>query len=300
MKAKGSEAVAGSDSYRHRPAPGAADLHVHTTHSDGLCSPCEVVVAAARVGLKGLAITDHDTVSALPIARSEAAWWGIELISGVELTSEYERRELHILGYFINDRDETLLEAMTLLRAARLERLRSIIAQLKALGLSLEEETLRQAFPYAILGRRHVAELLARTGQVPTVREAFRRYLGDGGPGCVDKLRLSVARAIELIRSAGGIPALAHPPADLRESTIRILIEQGLRAIEVDGPGFSRALSRRLQAQAVRLGLIAVAGSDFHAASGPGRWVGAITTGHTQLECLRAACLPLSRSSASA
>ena len=96
-------------SSRHRPARGAADLHVHTTHSDGACSPCEVVVAAARVGLGAVAITDHDTVSALPIARPEAAWWGIELIAGVELTCEFEGRELHILGHFIRDDDRGTL-----------------------------------------------------------------------------------------------------------------------------------------------------------------------------------------------
>ena len=90
IKPRPNKAVTATASSRHRPSPGAADLHVHTTQSDGACSPCEVVVAAARVGLGALAITDHDTVSALAVARPEAAWWGIELITGVELTSEYE------------------------------------------------------------------------------------------------------------------------------------------------------------------------------------------------------------------
>jgi 3',5'-nucleoside bisphosphate phosphatase len=288
MKPKANNAGAANGSSRYRPSPGAADLHVHTTHSDGACSPCEVVVAAARVGLGALAITDHDTVSALEVARPEAAWWGIELISGVELTSEYEGHELHILGYFIRDDDRALVEAMAFLRDGRSERIRNMVAQLRALGFSIEEQGLRRAFPRAVLGRRHVAEFLAGTGQVASLREAFLRYLGDGRPACVDKPRLDAARAIALIEGAGGVSALAHPPVKLRESTLCALAELGLRAIEVDGPGFSQSLSRRIQAQAVRLGLTGVAGSDFHAFDRPGRWVGAITTGHDQVECLRA------------
>ena len=289
MNPKANKAAAVAASSRHRPSRGAADLHVHTTHSDGACSPCEVVVAAARVGLGAVAITDHDTVSALPIARPEAAWWGIELIAGVELTCEFEGRELHILGYFIRDDDPALCEAMNLLRAGRIERLRTMTERLRALGVSISEEALRQTFPRSVLGRRHVALYLVRTGQVATLRDAFLEYLGDGCPACADKVRLEAGRAIAMIDSAGGVSALAHPPADLKEFTLRTLLDFGLRAIEVDGPGFSRSLSRRLHAQADRLGLIGIAGSDFHASDRPGRWVGAITTDRDQFERLRTA-----------
>ncbi len=226
---KPSKAVAAGLSSRHRPSRGAADLHVHTTHSDGVCSPCEVVVAAARVGLGALAITDHDTVSALEIARAEAAWWGIELIPGVELTSEFEGRELHILGYFIRDDDQALLEAMEFLRRGRVSRLRAMVARLKTLGLFIDDEALRRAFPRAVLGRRHLAEFLVRTGQVKNLRVAFLEYLGDGCPACVDKTRLDAGRAIALVQAAGGVAALAHPPVGLRESALRALVELGLR-----------------------------------------------------------------------
>ena len=221
MTVKPDKAVAASLSSRHRPSPGAADLHVHTTHSDGVCSPCEVVVAAARVGLGALAITDHDTVSALEIARPEAAWWGIELIPAVELTSEFEGRELHILGYFIRDDDQALLEAMEFLRRGRVSRLHAMVTRLKELSLFIDDEALRRAFPRAVLGRRHLAEFLVRTGQVKNLRAAFLEYLGDGCPACVDKTRLDAGRAIALVQAAGGVAALAHPPVGLRESTLR-------------------------------------------------------------------------------
>ena len=135
MKPNPRKAAAATAPSRHRHVvDGAADLHVHTTHSDGVCSPCEVVVAAARVGLAALAITDHDTVSALAVARPEAARWGIELIAGVELTCEHDGRELHILGHFIRDDDPALLEAMASLRAGRTERLEAMAARLRDAG----------------------------------------------------------------------------------------------------------------------------------------------------------------------
>jgi 3',5'-nucleoside bisphosphate phosphatase len=290
-----------------------ADLHVHTTHSDGVCSPCEVVVAAARVGLSALAITDHDTVSALAVARPEAARWGVELIAGVELTCVYNERalrqspdhqagsdgaspsrgyddrELHILGHFIRDDDPPLVAAMAALRDGRARRVEAMAARLEALGLSIDLDAVRRAFPCATLGRRHLADYLTRTRQVASMREVFARYLGDRGPACVAKPRLDARRAIALIGAAGGVAALAHPPHDFRHSTFQALVADGMRAVEIDGPGFSTGKSRRLRALAGRLGLVGIAGSDFHAPDRAGRWVGAITTPRDVLERLREA-----------
>ena len=163
MKPNPRNAAAAIPHSPHQHAGYGADLHVHTTHSDGVCSPCEVVVAAARVGLAALAITDHDTVSALAVARPEAARWGIELIPGVELTCGHDGRELHILGHFIRDEDPALLEAMASLRAGRDQRIEAMAARLQTLGLSIDLDAVRRAFPRASLGRRHLAEYLART-----------------------------------------------------------------------------------------------------------------------------------------
>jgi 3',5'-nucleoside bisphosphate phosphatase len=266
-----------------------ADLHVHTTHSDGVCSPCEVVIAAARVGLGALAITDHDTVSALAVARPEAERWNIELVAGVELTSQYDEREIHILGYFVRDDDPALCTAMEWLRSDRTRRIELMVERLQTLGLSINLNAVRRIFPRATLGRRHLADYLARSHQVASTREVFSRFLGDGRPACVNKLRLDSDQAICLIRGAGGVAALAHPAYDLRESRLQVLADQGLHAIEVDGPGFSNGKSQRLRAWANRFGLVGIAGSDFHAADRPGRWVGAITTSFDNLERLRQA-----------
>jgi len=247
------------------------------------------VIAASRVKLSALAITDHDTTSALPVARPEAERWGIELVAGVELTCDWNGREVHLLGYFFRDDDPALRSAMAGLCASRSARIEAISVKLAKLGLSIDLAALRRAFPRAILGRRHLADYLVRTGQIATLREAFARYLADGRPACVEKSRLPIDRAIALVRGAGGAAALAHPPHDLRESALQALVEQGLGAVEVDGPGFSPGRSRRLRVWADRAGLIAIAGSDFHAADRPGRWVGAITTQPDDLERLRRA-----------
>jgi 3',5'-nucleoside bisphosphate phosphatase len=278
-----------SPSARRHNRNGAADLHVHTTHSDGVCSPCEVVIAAARVGLAALAITDHDTISALAVARPESLRWGIELVAGVELTCGQNGRELHILGYFIGDDDFSLLNTMASLRAGRAQRIETMAARLQTLGLSINLDVVRRVFPRANLSRRHLADYLVRTQQVNNTREVFIRYLGDGCPACVDKPRLEASRAIALIQGAGGVAALAHSPYDFRQFELQALVDHGMNAIEVDGPGFSTSKSRRIRTWAERFKLIGIAGSDFHAGDRPGRWVGAITTSRNDLERLRKA-----------
>lgn len=269
--------------------PRSADLHVHTTHSDGACSPGEVVRAAADRGLAALAITDHDTVSALAIARPEADRLGIELVPGIELTAERDGREVHVLGHFVRETAPALVDAAGWIREGRGERLRAMVDRLEAIGLRVDLVSLGRAFPRASLGRKHLADWLVRTGQAAGRREVFARYLGDGGPADVPKPRVPWAEAIRLIRGAGGVAGLAHPNRGLTESTLRAFVEAGLGSIEVDGPGISPALGRRLRAWAERFGLVPIAGTDFHAPDRPGAWVGRITTPEGDLERLRLA-----------
>jgi len=267
---------------------GAADLHVHTTHSDGVCSPGEVVQAAANLRLGALAITDHDTLSAIAVAQPDADRLGVELVAGIELTAERDGREVHILGHVIRPDDPTLAKAVGAIRAARADRLRALVDRLGELGLRVDLEGLRRAFPRATLGRKHLADYLARTGQVADRRSAFDRWLGDDGPATVPKPRLPWAQAIALIRGAGGVAGLAHPPYDLQEATLRSYAEGGLGAVEVAGPGVDRRRGERWRGWAVAIGLVPIAGSDFHAADRPGRWLGSITTPAADLERLRA------------
>jgi predicted metal-dependent phosphoesterase TrpH len=264
-------------------------LHVHTTHSDGVCSPGEVVRAAAAVGLAALAITDHDTLSALAVARPEADRLGLELVDGIELSAEYEGREIHLLGYFVRTDDPNLATAVSNLRKARARRLVDMADRLTALGVWVDLDALAQAFPRATLGRRHLADWLVRTNQVADRRQAFARFLGDHGPAQVPKPLVPWRDAIKLVRGAAGIAALAHPPYDFSLHDLQELAEGGLGALEVAGPAIGKRHGHRWRVWADQLGLVPIAGSDFHAADRAGRWVGAITTAIADLERLRVA-----------
>ncbi len=286
MKAPGRVKARGKPDRRPIRLEGA-DLHVHTTHSDGGCSPGEVVRAAANVGLGALAITDHDTLSAVAVARAEAARLGVELIPGIELTAVREGKEIHLLGHFVRDDDPDLLAICASMRDGRARRIVEMAGRLEQLGLAVDLETLRRTFPRATLGRKHLADWLVRSGQVASHREVFARYLGDDGPAHVAKPRVPWREAIALIRGAGGVAGLAHPPYDLRWDSLREMLEAGLGAIEVGGPGIDVRLGLRWRAWAVEMGLAPIAGTDFHAADRPGRWVGAITTPSADLERLR-------------
>ena len=269
------------------PLAGAADLHVHTTHSDGACTPGDVVRSAASVGLAAVAITDHDTLSAVAVARPEAERIGIELIAGIEVTAEREGKEIHLLGHFVRDDDPALLHATTDLRARRAARIEAMADRLVGIGLHIDLAAIRRAYPRATIGRKHLADWLVRTGQAASARDAFARYLGDGGPAQVPKPRLDWRLAISLIRGAGGVAGLAHPPFDLRQSMLAELAEGGLGAIEVAGPGVDRKCGLRWRGWAEEMGLAPIAGSDFHAPDRPGRWVGAVATPAEDLERLR-------------
>jgi 3',5'-nucleoside bisphosphate phosphatase len=272
----------------------AADLHVHTTHSDGSCSPGEVVRAAAAINLAALAITDHDTLSGVAVARHEANRLGVELVAGIELTAEFEGREIHLLGHFVRDDDPPLVAATSTLRSARAARLQAMTERLEHCGLWIDLDVLARAFPRATLGRKHLADWLAKTGQVSDRREAFARYLGDAGPAHVPKPRLPCDRAIALIRSAGGVAGLAHPRHDWNQRSLRELVDLGLGSIEVAGPAVGHQLGQRFRSWADRLGLVPIAGTDFHAPDRPGRWVGSTTTPAADFERLRQAAMAAS------
>lgn len=269
-----------------RVSPGA-DLHVHTTHSDGSLTPRDVVRAAAAVGLAALAITDHDTTTALPSATDEANRLGIELIPGAEVSAGHEGRELHILAYFIEPSAPGLDRLLREMSAARRERFAEMARRLSGLGFQVDADRIRSTAYRANPGRRHLGEWLVRSGQVPDLRAAFRGPLADGGPAHVPKPLAPVATVIERIRDSGGVAALAHPPYDTVLTTLRGLYDQGLQGVEVRGPGVSPGRSARLREWADRLGLAAVAGTDFHAPGGPAAWVGAITTPPADLDRLR-------------
>src|SRR5262249_39304973 len=237
-------------------------------HSDGTYTPAQVVDLACRAGLDAVAVTDHDTLGGVPAACAAAAGSSLEIVPGVEITSEYRQRELHLLGYFVALDHVGWTAALETIRHHRIERFREMIERLRSRGVSLEGEEQRvQGTPEA-LGRRHLAEMLVRARRVATVREAFLRYLGDRGDVAVPKKRLPVAEALALVREAGGVAAWAPPPYDCTLEHLTELRDLGLGAVEVEYPEIRRSRSLELRGWTERLGLAATGGSDCH---GPGR-----------------------------
>ncbi len=271
-----------------RPAAvGRADLHVHSTSSDGAYTPAEVVDLARRSGLAAVALTDHDTLDGVAPARAAAAGTGVEVIPAVEVTAEYAGRELHLLGYFVREDDAALRAALGRLQEHRVGRFREMVERLQGQGVSLSEEEVAVHAGRGSLGRRHLAALLVRARRVPTIRAAFVRYLGDCGRVAVPKLRLPAERAIALVRGAGGVAACAHPAYDGTKDRLAALRTLGLQAVEAEYPGHRPSLTRELRRLAAELALAVTGGSDCHGPGPPRRAVGACGVSAAELEALR-------------
>jgi 3',5'-nucleoside bisphosphate phosphatase len=263
---------------------GRADLHIHTTVSDGTYTPAQIVELARRSGLVAVALADHDTLAGVAPARAAAADWNLEVIAGVEISTEHEGRHLHLLGYFVDPEDAGLLAFLQQLQQQRQARFWEMVERLKHCGVSLDEEGVREQIGTASLGRRHLAQVLVQQGKASTIREAFQRWLRDGGRVPAARPALPLAQAIERVRQAGGVAALAHPSYDWTLNELARLRELGLGGIEADYPGFRPSWIRQLREWAKELGLAVTGGSDCH---GPERELGAGSITADELEGLR-------------
>jgi predicted metal-dependent phosphoesterase TrpH len=251
----------GSVSLRH----GYADLHTHTHFSDGLHSPREVIEFAARAELSWVAVTDHDSVEGLEEARGEAGRAGVGLVPGVELSVEFQGQDFHILGYWIDAADADLAALLSEVSNARIQRARRIVSRLHSVGVNLPFERVRaQARSRRYLGRPHVAHALISGGWVRTFREAFARYLGKDAPAYVPKDPLEPARALGILRKAGGVPVLAHPGAYRLDAVWDIFLREGLQGLETEHPKHSAEQAAGFRRLAGRHGLTMTGGSDFH------------------------------------
>lgn len=263
------------------------DLHVHTNMSDGTFSPEEVVRLALSRGMRALAITDHDTVAGVRRAQSEGSRIGVEVIAGVEISTQWTGGILHILGYFILPEQLELLEALNCLRRDRRRRVVEIVARLNDHDVSMTADEVNHEAVGGVPGRPHVASLLVRKGHAETVQDAFDRYLGKGAPAYVPKRKLSPEEALHVIIRAGGIPVMAHPysldeadPAQL-EAIVRGLMSHGLRGIEVYYPRHTPEQTAEFSSLARKLDLAVTGGTDFHGEIKPDIELGVFPSGHT-------------------
>ncbi len=241
-----------------------ADLHIHTTASDGDYSPEAVVRAAKAQGFSALAITDHDTLSGLAEAQKISKEIGIELLTGVEISTVHQEKEVHILGYLIDPTNEYLQEKLNLMNNYRQERIAKMVKRLNDLGYEISLNRVYEISGQGAIGRPHVAKALWEKGYIKNIKEAFLKLLSPGCPAYIPRFKITPEEAIELITTAGGIPVLAHPGINLDDDLIPYLKNTGLMGLEVWHPEHSSQMVEKYYKIATQLDLLMTGGSDWH------------------------------------
>jgi len=247
-----------------------ADLHLHTTASDGSWTPAQVVQAASERGFSVISITDHDTTDGVAEAQAAGTSLGLEVISGVEVSCENEDSdtEIHILGYYLEIDNPGLNGELTRFREARFVRAKNMVAALQEQGLNIEFERVLELSTDGSVGRPHIARALLEQGYVRSVQEAFHRYIGRDCPAYFPRYKLEPEKAIALIKEAGGVPVLAHPGLIGDDSLIPELVRAGIAGLEVYHSDHSIASQRRYKKMADDMGLLITGGSDCHGPKG--------------------------------
>ncbi|MEA1958325.1 MAG: PHP domain-containing protein [Chloroflexota bacterium] len=242
------------------------DLHLHTTASDGRITPEELVQIAAEQGIGVIAITDHDTVGGIePALCAVDCFPYVTVIPGIEINTDIHGGEVHILGYFIDYKNERLLRTLSNLRNDREIRAQKMVDKLGKLGIFIEWERVMEISDGGSIGRPHIAQAMFEGKHVSSLQDAFERYIGRNGPAYAERERLSPREAVRLIAEADGLPVLAHPATiqDI-DKTIIDLKQEGLIGIEVYYDNYNQTTIERLKMLADRYDLIATGGSDFH------------------------------------
>jgi len=240
-----------------------ADLHIHTSVSDGLITPEEAVKQAHAAGLAAVSIADHDSIGGIEPALWAGEKCGVEVIPGVELSSEIKGSELHFLGYYINWSRKWFRDKLIMLQDARRERVRRIVEKLRKLGMDISYDMVT-ALDGKVLGRPHIARLLLDLGYVKTEDEAFNRFLAFGKPAHVKKYQISPSEAIKMIKRVNGVPVLAHPVFARADDMLPELVELGLSGIEVYHSRHDAQTTKYYEQLAQKYGLLIVGGSASH------------------------------------
>lgn len=266
-----------------------ADLHVHTFYSDSTFSPEEVVSCARDKGLDAIAICDHDCVDGIEPCMEAARKDGIdiEIVPGIELTTEKDDMEIHMLGYFVDWRNAEFQKRLKVIQDERVDRVFKMAEKLKGAGIDVDPDEILKMSGRGSVGRLHVARAMLKTKKVKTFEEAFSKYIGFMRPCYVRHAHLAPKEAIGLIRSVKGVPVLAHPSTVVRDDFIPEFVEYGLRGIEVYHSDHTKIVSRHYEDVAKRCGLIATGGSDCHGLGKHKVLMGEVRVPYTVVEELR-------------
>lgn len=266
-----------------------ADLHVHTFYSDSTFSPEEVVSAAHDRGLGAIAICDHDCVDGIAPCRDFAKYAGIDLevIPAIEMTAEKDKIEAHMLGYFIDWKDEEFKKILKEMQESRVNRIYKMVEKLNEAGVKLKAEDVFRISGKGSVGRLHVALAMRAACKIKTLDEAFRKYIGFLKPCYVPHAHLTPRESIELILRMKGVPVLAHPGILARDDELPEFVEYGLRGIEVYHSDHDSKKTKHYEELASRYGLIATGGSDCHGLGKSRVLLGTVRVPYTVVEQLR-------------
>jgi len=227
-------------------------------------SPREVVRWAGVKRLKAVGITDHDTVNGIAPAIEASASYGVEVVPGIELSTLYEKEEIHILGYYIDYKAEWFLAALKKIQNSRFERAERIVGKLQELGMEITLEQVKNIAEDGAIGRPHIARAMINKGYITNIKDAFREYIGKGGPAYVDRYKLECGEAIEMIKKLGGISVLAHPGLIKSKEYIGRILDLGIDGIEVYHSKHDEDTVRYALAIAQSRKLLVTGGSDCH------------------------------------
>lgn len=247
------------------------DFHTHSTASDGRLTPTELVELTVGQGVVWHALTDHDSTEGIAEARRAAALHPeYHLIPGVEMGTDIEGAEVHMLGLFLDPADDELQRALAKLREGRVGRGEGIVKKLATLGVHIKWERVQEIAGEASVGRPHIAQALVEAGYVPTVKEAFDRWISRSGPAYVEREKMTPEEAVKFIVERGGLACLAHP-AELPdfESHLASLKAAGMTAMEVFYKDYLPETVEHLRVTAEKFGLLPLGGSDYHGIFGP-------------------------------
>jgi len=266
-----------------------ADLHLHTSFSDGTFTPSELIQEAAGAGLSAISVVDHDNIDAISPAIEAGAGNNIEVVPGIEISAEFEGIEIHILGYFIDHNDGRLRDKLEELRKVRLERVYKISDKLKSIGIDLDPQKVFEIAEDGTVGRLHIARALVKQGAVSSTAEAFQKYVGDNCPAYVCGFRFSPFEAIKLIKQSKGIPVLAHPYVYRKDELIPQFVDLGLMGLEIYYPEHTQSMINFYLEMAKKYSLLITGGSDCHGRAKPEAKIGMVKLPYEYVEKLKEA-----------
>lgn len=241
-----------------------ADLHIHTSASDGVYSPSKIVAMAKQIGLGAIGICDHDTINGLDEGLKAGEQQGLIVVPGIEINTDFGQNELHILGYYIDLNSPILNERLNHLRSERLNRGIRIVNKLNQAGINISMDKVQEIADGATIGRPHIARTIIDAGYASSLNSAFGKYLVRGTPGYVERYKLTPIEAIKIITDSNGIPVMAHPGNCHKDEVIPQLVNAGLKGIEVYHSDHTSHQRKHYKQIAEKYKLIATGGSDYH------------------------------------